>query len=44
MNRDMYVMRHVALEFLLLSLDLGLRNALLCPDMTHNSDLVPAAE
>ena len=44
MNRNMYVMRHVALGFLLLSLDLGLRNALLCPDMTHNSDLVPAAE
>ena len=44
MNRNMYVMRHVALGFLLLSLDLGLRNALLCPDMTHNSDLVLAAE
>ena len=44
MNRNMYVMRHVALGFLLLSLDLGLRNALLCPDMTHNSDLVPAGE
>ena len=44
MNRNMYVMRHVALGFLLLSLDLGLRNALLCPDMMHNSDLVPAEE
>ena len=44
MNRNMYVMRHVVLGFLLLSLDLGLRNALLCPDMTHNSDLVPAEE
>ena len=44
MNRNMYVMRHVALGFLLLSLDLGLRNTLLCPDMTHNSDLVPAEE
>ena len=44
MIRGMYVMRHVALGFLLRSLDLGLCNALLCPDMTHNSDLVPAEE
>ena len=41
---NMSVMCHVALGFLLRGLDLDLCSALLCPDMTQNSDPIPAAE